>query len=167
MGYTRQGPYVLPSLTGAYFISFISSLQEDNRIPGEIEYFPITWGVKYHAPHWDILLQIPKDNSFPSCDGAWHSQQHSALTHGESRGTGFLTTSIHLQCCMPLWGSPVWHRATGPRVDHSSVLSTLVHPAKVCCFNFFFSFTILLLAGYREDGTSIQSLLLGLMYHDP
>lgn len=71
-----QDPHLLCSFNGACSILggmcfSRSSLQQDNRIPREIESFLFTQGCKVtHPSQWNVPLQILVDNAFDRCDGA-------------------------------------------------------------------------------------------------
>lgn len=149
-----QDPHLLPSFDGALFSSRYSVFQQVQHVIGQwdtiwdwvVPPHPVVWSNS--SSWWYILLQTPVDNSFYRFDGAWCSQQHRILIHGESRGNGFFSQLLHLYVIGFLSRGPrsvYW--ATGP-IDWSFNCvkawdDTLAHPGKVilsvnsiiCCFN--------------------------------
>lgn len=90
-----QHPHLFSSSSGAYSVPGImhfsrSALEQDREIPGEREQVSLTQACEVtHPTWWDISLQIPVDDTLPTCDGAWCSQRRNTLMCKE-QGNGYL-----------------------------------------------------------------------------
>lgn len=67
-------------------------------------------GVKSNLPILaGCYIAISIDDNFPRCDGAWSSQQHSTLIHGDIWGNGWLSWLLYLCSIRCLGRGPIWH----------------------------------------------------------
>ena len=91
-----------------------SSLQQDSGIPEEIESFPFIQGCK--VSDLGEMSHCKFQEIIPRSDGAWCSQQHNRLIHGESLGNVFFPYHFHNFTVLgALAGIPKQaYRATGP-----------------------------------------------------